>query len=41
MRMTLRVGLAVACVAGLLMMTWWVCRQLEADACLDAGRVSD
>jgi hypothetical protein len=36
-----RVGLAAACVAGMLATTWWVSRQLEADACLDGGHVFD
>jgi len=36
-----RLALASACVAGLMTTTWWVSRQLEADACQDGGHVFD
>jgi hypothetical protein len=36
-----RLALACACVACLTGMTWWLSRQLEADACLDHGHVVD
>jgi len=36
-----RLVLAFVCVAGLMAATWWISRQLEADACLDRGHVFD
>ena len=41
MKAFVRTSLAAACIAGMLSLTWWVSRQIEADACLDGGHVFD
>jgi hypothetical protein len=41
MKVFVRASLAAACIIAMLIVTWWISRQLEADACLDGGHVFD